>query len=103
MKFSVSWRPPELFVNELGREMCHLPFASSPFQFVAVVLALACVVSAQLADDWSSNRRAEVDSDDLAVRMGRNILFRRTSTRFEKLEQTTETLTKNLQGKINLN
>ncbi len=74
-----------------------------PFQFVAVVLALACVVSAQLADDWSSNRRAAVDSDGLAVRMGRNILFRRTSTRFEKLEQTTETLTKNLQGKIDLN
>ncbi len=69
-----------------------------PFQFVAVVFSLACVVSAQLTDNWSNNPRADVDSDDLAVKMGRNILFRGTSTRFEKLEQTTETLAKNLQG-----
>ena len=73
------------------------------FQFVAVIIALACAVSAQLVSDWNSNPDADLDSEyELAVMkvgtVGRNILFRRTSTRFEKLEQTTEALAKNLNG-----
>lgn len=65
---------------------------------IAVVLALACVVSAQLVDDWNNDSEDQLETVTKTGAVGRNIIFRRTSTRFEKLEQTTETLAKDLLG-----
>ena len=73
---------------------------NSIFQLIAVVLALACVASAQLVDDWNNDFEDQLETVTKTGPVGRNIIFRRTSTRFEKLEQTTETLAKDLLGTI---
>ena len=67
---------------------------------IAVVLALACVASAQLVDDWNNDFEDQLETVTKTGPVGRNIIFRRTSTRFEKLEQTTEMLAKDLLGTL---
>lgn len=102
---SVSARP-SLFRNPLFQNLKNLGTFSFDFQFAAVVVALACVASAQLPDGWDNQQYADFVYPDPPsgalknVPEGRGLIFRRTSTRFEKLEQTAEDLGISLRGTI---